>query len=132
MSRLSGSRRRPRNDDDRIMPLINLVFLLLIFFMLAGRLTAADPFEIAPPESASGADPVAEEMLILVAADGRLALDGAMVSEAELAERLGREPRRVRLKADAEAEAVRVVQVMEVLRDAGVENLHLLTVPAGR
>lgn len=114
------------------MPLINLVFLLLIFFMLAGRLTAADPFEIAPPESASGADPVAEEMLILVAADGRLALDGAMVSEAELAERLGREPRRVRLKADAEAEAVRVVQVMEVLRDAGVENLHLLTVPAGR
>lgn len=124
---------RPRNDDDRILPLINVVFLLLIFFMIAGRLTSADPFEIAPPTSASGEDPAAGEALVLVAADGRLALDGAPVSEAELADRLrGAEGRQIRLKADANAEAVRVVAVMEVLQEAGIEKLDLLTVPAAQ
>ena len=44
---------RPRNDEERILPLVNVVLLLLIFFMLAGRLAASDPFEIAPPRSAS-------------------------------------------------------------------------------
>jgi len=27
-------RLRPKNDEERILPLINIVFLLLIFFML--------------------------------------------------------------------------------------------------
>ena len=46
---------RPRNEDERILPLINVVFLLLIFFMLAGRLSASDPFQVEPPRSS--ADP---------------------------------------------------------------------------
>ena len=35
--------RSGRSEDDRILPLINVVFLLLIFFMLAGKLSASDP-----------------------------------------------------------------------------------------
>ena len=76
--------RRQASDDDRIMPLINVVFLLLIFFMLAGQLSASDPFEITPPESISTAESGDEEMLILVAEDGRLALNGKAVSEQEM------------------------------------------------
>ena len=34
---------RRRRDDDPILPLINIVFLLLIFFMLAGRITEVIP-----------------------------------------------------------------------------------------
>ncbi|MDZ7752785.1 MAG: biopolymer transporter ExbD [Gammaproteobacteria bacterium] len=125
---------RPRNDEERILPLINVVFLLLIFFMVAGRLAASDPFHIEPPRSASGAAAEVRDMLVLVGADGRLALDGAVVDEATLegavAERLVHETTaEVRLKADGGAEAVRVVEVMELLREAGVERLKLLTVP---
>src|SRR3546814_6397158 len=47
-------RRRSRRFDseEAILTLINVVFLLLIFFMLAGRMTEPSPFAIAPPVSA--------------------------------------------------------------------------------
>ncbi|WP_349369053.1 biopolymer transporter ExbD [Salinarimonas sp.] len=127
---------RPRNDEERVLPLINVVFLLLIFFMLAGRLATSDPFEIAPPRSASEGPAETGDLLVLVGADGELALDGARVEEAALraavAERLaGDAEAQVRLKADGRAEATAVVAVMELLREAGVERLRLLTVPGG-
>ena len=128
---------RPRNDEERILTLINVVFLLLIFFMLTGRLAASDPFEIAPPRSAVEGPAAIEDMLVLVGADGRLALDGEILEEtalkAAVAERLSENgDARVRLKADGRAGATDVVAVMELLRAAGVERLKLLTVPEGR
>lgn len=128
---------RRRNDDERILPLINVVFLLLIFFMLAGRFSATDPFQVAPPLSVSEGPAATEEVVIHVSADGRLALDGEILEQQELraavAERLdGAAAVRVRLKADGSAEAVRVVAAMELLRAAGVEKLQLLTVASER
>ena len=129
-------RPRPKNDEERILPLINVVFLLLIFFMLAGRLAASDPFEIAPPRSSSERAADRQEMLVLVGADGQLALDGAVMDEtalkAAVTDRLaGDGTARLRLKADGRAEATQVVAVMELLREAGVGRLTLLTVPGG-
>lgn len=125
---------RPRNDDDRILPLINVVFLLMIFFMLAGRISALDPFQVEPPHSASAGGNDHQETIVLVGADGRLALDGTMMDEAAfaaaIAEWVEANPGgRVRLKADGRAEATRVVVVMETLRKAGVEKLRLMTLP---
>ena len=125
----------PKNDEERVLPLINVVFLLLIFFMLAGQLSASDPFEVAPPRSQSEGPPAPQEALVLVAADGRLALDGEVMEgpalQSRLAARLkGEADVRVRLKADGRAEAARVVAVMELLREAGVKRLKLLTLPA--
>ncbi|MCG8561053.1 MAG: biopolymer transporter ExbD, partial [Hyphomicrobiales bacterium] len=120
-----------------ILPLINVVFLLLIFFMLAGRLSAGDPFRVDPPASVS-ADPAEQrDLVVLVGADGRLALDGEVVEQSALSARLKQRlgdggNGLVRVKADAAVEALQVVEVMEVLRDAGVERLKLLTVPETR
>lgn len=125
---------RPKNDDERILPLINVVFLLLIFFMLTGRLATTDPFQIEPPRSAAEGATEAQEAVILVGADGRLALDGEMMDEPALKQAVGvllkADPDvLIRLKADGRAEAAEVVGIMELLRDAGAERLKLLTVP---
>ena len=124
---------RPRSDEERILPLINVVFLLLIFFMLAGRLAATDPFPVKPPASASDGEAGVRDLVVLVAADGRVAVDGEPVAPEALGDvltaRLARDgATRVQLKGDARAEAVHVVAIMEQLRDAGVERLRLLTV----
>lgn len=129
--------RRPRNDEERILPLINVVFLLLVFFMLAGRIAASDPFEVTPPRSASEGAVQTRDLLVMVSGDGRLALDGKVMSESELASSVSahlaaNEAAQVRLKADGRAAATRVVAVMESLRRAGVERLDLLTVPERR
>ena len=124
---------RYRNDDERILPLVNIVFLLLIFFMLAGRFSVTDPFQIAPPRSASEGPAATQDLVVQMAADGRLAVNGTLLGEAALKARVARrliaaEGLRVRLKADGGASAVRVVAVMELLREAGIERLQLLTV----
>jgi biopolymer transport protein ExbD len=131
-------RRRARSFDSEagILPLINVVFLLLIFFMLAGRLTQAAPFSVEPPvsqEAAAAERPTPEaprEAAVLVAADGRLALNGRPLEpaalKAALAAQLAAHPNLpVSLKADGDAEAAAVVAVMETLRDAGVRRLQL-------
>ena len=125
---------RPRNDDQRILPLINVVFLLLIFFMLAGKLAASDPFEILPPQSASEGGTAPQEVIVAVGADGRLAVDGVVMAEDAVADaissRLSDEPDvRFQLRADGRTDATSVVAVMELMREAGVERLELLTVP---
>ena len=132
--RFAHSRRR--NEDERILPLINVVFLLLIFFMLAGRFSASDPFEVEPPRSVSQGAATERDILVLVGADGRLALDGEIIEAAALgaavADRLSPDKEmRLWLKADGSAEATRVVEVMELLRAAGAERLRLLTVTGG-
>lgn len=123
---------RTPSDDERILPLINVVFLLLIFFMLAGHLAASDPFHIEPPESASQDEPGPAAVVVLIGADGRIALDGVEVNEAGLKSGLAAladEGREVRVKADGTAPAIRVVAVMELMREAGVKTLRLLTIP---
>ncbi len=125
-----------RDGEEGVIPLINIVFLLLIFFMLAGTLSATDLFEVAPPESASEEAVGEPEMVVLMAADGRLALDGQDVDEAglrqQVAAKLAADPdMRVRLKADGATEAEQVITVMEMLRAAGVTELTLLAAARG-
>ncbi|GJL90018.1 MAG: hypothetical protein DHS20C03_37270 [Minwuia thermotolerans] len=131
MSLARAHRNRPRSDDDRILPLINIVFLLLIFFMVAGHLSATDPFAITPPRSDTETAPDMDTHLILVDRQGKLALDGLPLTEAALIEAFGSSPMdTVRIKADGAVDAVTVIALMERLRAAGLAELQLLTVPA--
>ncbi|HSH44121.1 MAG TPA: biopolymer transporter ExbD [Arenicellales bacterium] len=128
---------RPRNDEERVLPLINVVFLLLIFFMLAGRIAATDPFRVEPPNSTSEGTVQVRKMILLIGADGRLALDGEVMAAPALRDRIqsvvaDEGNPGLLLKADGGAEATRVVGVMELLREAGLERVELLTVPEGR
>ncbi|WP_439514705.1 ExbD/TolR family protein [Oceanibaculum nanhaiense] len=130
----ASGRHRERNSDEGIIPLINVVFLLLIFFMLAGKLSQIDPFEVTPPDSASESLPDGSTLTVLVGADGRIAFDGKPMElealPAALAEH-AKDGAVLRLKADQQAEADRVIEVMESLRAAGIEKLSLLTTKAG-
>jgi len=124
---------RTGREDDRILPLINVVFLLLIFFMVVGSLSATDPFPVEPPRSINGEAGDPKDVVLLIGEDGRLALDGAEITgtelEAAVAGRLKSAPHpEVHVKADGGAEASAVIAVMETLRRAGAERVRLMTV----
>lgn len=134
---LGEARQHPKNDKERILPLINIVFLLLIVFMLAGQLTSTDPFRVEPPLSSTEGQPQEQDMTILMGTDGRLALDGTVIEADALIQAIearvaGGDIGEVRLKADGQADATQVVAVMELLREAGVESLHLLAASGAR
>lgn len=132
----SRQHRRPDNDE-RILPLTNIVFLLLIFFMLAGQLSNPDAFAIRPPQSSSETPATRHGLLVQINADGAIAVDGSPVTDANLVpfvqDYLGEYPDApIRLKADGLTDAARVVVTMTRLREAGVKRLRLLTMSTNR
>tara|TARA_R110002096_G_scaffold79847_9_gene187456 strand:+ start:1994 stop:2416 length:423 start_codon:yes stop_codon:yes gene_type:complete len=135
--RLFTGKSRPRpGEDDRILPLINVVFLLLIFFMLAGRLAVSDPFAVEPPVTESAGAVEVSSLTVLLSADGKVALDGSVVARpvlmAAITERLAVEPgAQVVVKADAAAEAAAVIGLLRQIRAAGAADMHLLTRAGG-
>lgn len=126
--------RRPDKSEERILPLINVVFLLLIFFMIAGSLSSSEPFEVEPPRSAQAAGTELEPLRLVVGFDGNLALEGETLPRAELFARLKQHLKdnpqlKLQLKADGRIPGNRLVLLLEELRAAGVEKLRLLTLP---
>ncbi len=126
-------RRKPERELVNITPLIDVVFILLVFFMLAGAIEPAEPFPLAPAASSSEIRGDVQDFVVLVDADGRIALDDRALSRDELVtavrEALTNRPGAlIQLKPDAEAEAVTVIRIMEEIRDAGAAYIVLLTV----
>ena len=129
--------RHHRNADEGILPLTNVIFLLMIFFMLAGQLANPDAFSIQPPQSVSQTPASHDGLLVQINTDGVIAVAGSPVAPANLVpfvqDYLGVHPDApIQLKADGLTDASRVVAVMTRLREAGVEHLRLLTTEAER
>lgn len=128
--KLPLARRTARSDIDMV-PMINFAFLLLIFFMLAGTLVPAQKMPIDPPRSvqATPADPSGN--VLLIAADGRVGFAGELLPEAEFIAQIAawqkKHPQEtLRVKADAAVDSLRVIQILQSLRAAGIEHVSLL------
>lgn len=122
--------RRVALTDDHLLPLINIVFLLLIFFMLVGALTVPDARNVLPPASVSAFQPSDKGMEIVIDDSGTILVNDTARTLSALVQVLTGEgaPETVRLKADASIDANGVLDVLEVLRQAGVRNVQLVTV----
>lgn len=74
-----------RNHGDPIIPLINVIFLLIIFFMVAGSIRPPLALDVQAPESTS--EGAAESApAIVVDRDGRVGIGAAVLDNATLAE----------------------------------------------
>ena len=125
-----------REEPDTILPLINVVFLLLIFFIMTGALHAVDYFNVDPPSSSSDVQASLEDTIILVGSDGRIAVDNKEVDEVDLqlsvSDKLTANTDAIfRIKADGRVDAARVVEMMELIEAVGVRRVMLLTLEPG-
>lgn len=119
---------RPRRRQN-LTPMIDVIFLLLVFFMLAARFGAEDRLPLETASAAGGAAYSGPPRLIDVGADG-LRLNGQAVSAAELAARLSPlvtgATDAILLRADEGAPLQALVQLMDDLRAAGFVTLVLV------
>ena len=122
--------RRVALTDDHLLPLINVVFLLLIFFMLVGAIAVPERLDVLPPSSVSAFRPNEVGMDIVIDQHGDVLLDDEIVTMERLVSTLSGEeaPDRIRPKADANLEANGILDVLDILRDAGVAHVQLVTV----
>ncbi|NKN31662.1 ExbD/TolR family protein [Marichromatium bheemlicum] len=121
-----------RGQRDPMSGLVDVVLLLLVFFLLVGTLETPSPLSVTPPEAAPG-EPLPDGRLRLVlAADGRIALAGVPLTRAELdaeiAARLADEPgRTIAIEADANTPSGTLLEVLAILRAQGIDALSLIT-----
>ena len=129
---MTRARRVPRpaayrfGGDDQVLPLINVAFLLLIFFLIAGAVAPTDPFPVTPPVSERGQPDARAVPEVLMRADGGLAFEGAPITEARLSARLGaRSAEVLRLRADGAVAAGNAIALMARLRALGIDRIAL-------
>lgn len=116
--------------EDALLPLINLVFLLLMFFIVAGQLSDT-PLPDLPGtgDQAGNEQPHAD---LVVAADGDWQVDGRTVGAEGLPGVLPAPDKESPLKIAAEQGIAMgdLESLLRVLEDSGYEEVILLTEPA--
>ena len=124
---------RPRTKQElNVAPLIDVVFLLLIFFMLASTFIKPEAIDLMLEGSSTGSSSAEEMLNIEVVIDGTIRLNGLRLSmsqlETELASRIqGDQTRPLTIKAEAEVPVQTLVSIMDRVRAAGTNNLRLAT-----
>lgn len=119
-----------------IAPLVDVVFLLVIFF--AATTTFLDPsgLKLDLPTSNSTAERETEEISVGLSDEGQLEIDGEIVTMTDLdrilREKLAeRERKVVVLRADSSTSHGEVVKIMDLIRGTGAEALTIATRSGG-
>ncbi len=115
-----------------IAPLIDIVFLLLVFFMLTSTFLVPEAIELELPESNSATVTEVTPIIVALNSTGQLALNGEEIQLDAL--RAAIKPLikadtdiAITLKSDARTEVQQLLKVMDEIRAAGGENVALAT-----
>lgn len=128
----------PDSDGPNMTPVIDIVFLLLIFFLVAARLDQEEQeLSVKLPEVLQ-AQPVSmtPELVVNVTREGKFKVSGKEYSEKQLAVLLV-EARKlnpdqaVRIRADAESAWKHGVRVMDLCNRAAIKKYQVGVLPQG-
>ena len=120
-----------------LTPMIDVVFLMLIFFMVSTSFTANNSIKLDLPQSkAQAANKDIEQVTVSIDAKGQLFVQDEPVADGDLRRRIlniskGDPNMRVVLRADAEARHKRIVYVLDTVRELGMGKVGIATVPVG-
>ena len=118
-----------------ITPMIDMVFLLLVFFLVATTFQDEErEIDIALPVASSGA-PISEalrDIIINVKSDGAIVVAGRSRTPDELRELISvaakRNPaQKVTVRGDREAAYAHIVGVLDICKTAGIQQPYLDT-----
>lgn len=115
-----------------VAPLVDIVFLLLIFFMLASSFIKPEAIDLMLEGDRSTTVVSEEPLIVRITTDGTIRLNGLRLSLAqlrtEISERIkGSETREVTIKAETTVSVQALVHLMDQIRRAGVNSLLLAT-----
>ena len=133
MNNAFGRARKPRRPNINITSLIDVMFLLLIFFMVSSVFRDNAGIDIMLPSAVTATDQQDAPHEIYIDSDGSIEFQGATgitleTLEAQLREFLASEPgARMALSADGGADTKDFVAVIDLARKVGGEQLIMRT-----
>jgi len=128
-------RRTIKKARIEIIPMIDTIFFLLVFFMISTLSMAHyDGLPVNLPKAATGEQPPSESAAVTISPDGKIAIDKQEVERDQIAtflrRRLKSNPELVVLvNADERVEHGLVVDVMDQARQAGVAKMAIAVKP---
>jgi biopolymer transport protein TolR len=121
--------------DINVTPLVDVMLVLLIIMMLVAPMLQKG-VDVRLPEAANTSDKpdTQEQTVVHVTADKRFFVNGVQVMDREFLERVQsvleeKKEKLVLIKGDTDAPYSSVMQAMDELRKAGIEDIGLITEP---
>src|SRR5262245_26028361 len=124
-----------RKPELNLIPMINVIFLLLIFFIVAGKFNTTESPQMDPPVASQVKEEgEAPPVRVYLHQDGSLAVNGDTVSrhdfgviiEAALSQHKAASPSVV-ITADSTLDSRTLVWAMETIKKAGGQAISLVT-----
>ena len=113
-----------------IAPLIDMVFQLLIFFMLTSSFVMQPGIKINLPKAVTSEIVKFEKIEIVVSSENVTYFNSKVVSTNELKNLLKQAAERqqpILIKADSRASLGRVVEIWDICRDLGITQINIAT-----
>lgn len=116
-----------RRSSDWVLQLINIVFLLLMFFLVNGTIASQQDGQVEPPKSIliEAANPPSDA--VFVTSGGAIRYFGDDVTIQQIGQRVENRNLPLRIVADRRLQAVRLLDVLSELRGRGFNNISLIT-----
>jgi len=123
-------KRKVKRLEVNLIPLINVIFLLLIFFLVAGTNVKPDVMNIDVPEAKTSQKMDNTEIVILLSYKGDLFLNNKKMPENRFGTILKRilitDPHQpIIIKADAELKAEKLLKLLRIISNAGGTNISI-------
>jgi biopolymer transport protein TolR len=124
--------------DINVTPLVDVMLVLLIIMMIVAPLLQQGVALTLPIANNSSEKPeTQEDTVVAITADGRFHVNGQAVQEGDLRRRVEealeqKKQRILIIRADEDAEYSSVMQAMDELRAAGLEDIGLITERRGQ
>jgi len=133
MSMDVGSSKGGLKADINVTPLVDVMLVLLIIMMLiAPMLQQGVPVKLPQASNTADKPETQEQTVVAVTSDKRLYLNGIPVQEGDLRTQIQtlmetRKEKVVLIKGDEDAPYSAIMNTMDRLREANIENIGLIT-----
>ena len=132
--------RRQKSEDVTInlTPMIDVVFLLVIFFMVGSKFSEAESrIKVSVPSVGQlrSISRTPDERVVVVAPDGTVTLDGVQVTLPELKATLAAQHAsypalKVAVRGDGASSFQSIAEVLQTVRSSGVQQMGIAAKPA--
>ena len=128
-------RQTEENTSINLTPMIDILFLLIIFFVVGTKFTDNErPFDVELP-TVSEAPPLTsppQELIVNISREGTLVLQGETLTDTELGQRLNEASvqyadQAVLIRGDQEIRYQRIAEILAICKQSGIQRISLGT-----
>ena len=112
-----------------LTPLIDVVFILLVFFMLATRFGQFNDLPVNVQPADTNSDPLEDWLVVEVKPDGALMLNGVRFTPDAIVDRLEKQSQKVWASVRPEITLQQALRAVDDIKAAGARDVQLELLP---